>query len=72
MYFSELYGDLDWRHDLKWRFRKETKITGVYDDFSSLAPDLDKKTKAEPAPIVRFLIIRVYVHTCTCMCIILH
>ena len=47
---SELYGALDKRCDLKWKFPKETELTGVYDDFSTLAPD--PKNKAEPTPIV--------------------
>ena len=50
-----LYGALDGRHDLKWRFPKKTKITGVYDDFSTLARD--QENKAESEPIVRFSIV---------------
>ena len=49
-YTQELYGALDRRHDLKWKFPKEKDITGVYDDFSTLVPD--SENKAETTPIV--------------------
>ena len=53
-YSSELYGALDQRHDLKWKFSKEVDVTGVYDDFSTLVPG--SENKAETTPIVSFSI----------------
>ena len=48
---SELYGSVDHRRDLKWKFPKEVDVAGVYTDFVTLAR-VDDKSKTGTTPPV--------------------